>query len=238
MEFNFYKNRYSFRPKLIPLVAFLLSLSILIGLSSWQFKRLVWKNNLIDIRVSRFESDTKPLENFRNPSDFEFQKVLIKGKLLNDFEFFMPALSKNGNNGFHILVPLMVSKNNAIIFDTGWVPLQKKERDERINNINNEETSFSAVIRLPGRKGYFQPENDPYKNYWFFVEPQLMEKQLEIKLEKNFYLEASQNGPNGFPLGNQTRIYLRNNHLQYAITWILIAFGLIGVFLSANVRKK
>ena len=64
-----------------------------------------------------------------------------------------------------------------------------------------------------------------------------MEKQLEIKLEKNFYLEASQNGPNGFPLGNQTRIYLRNNHLQYAITWILIAVGLIGVFLSASVRK-
>ena len=151
MEFNFYKNRYSFRPKLIPLVAFLISLSILIGLSSWQFKRLVWKNNLFDIRVSRFESDTKPLENFRNPSDFEFQKVLIKGKLLNDFEFFMPALSKNGNNGFHILVPLMVSKIMlSSLIQVGF--LYKKERDERINNINNEETSFSAVIRLPGRK--------------------------------------------------------------------------------------
>ena len=71
----------------------------------------------------------------------------------------MPALSKNGNNGFHILVPLMVSKNNAIIFDTGWVPLQKKERDERINNINNEETSFSAVIRLLGEKGTFNPND-------------------------------------------------------------------------------
>ena len=96
---------------------------------------------------------------------------------------------------------------------------------------------YEAVIRIPGRKGYFQPDNDPKGNFWFFIQPKLMEKTLEIKLEKNFYLEAVNNGPNGFPLGNQTRIYLRNNHLQYAITWFLIALGLVGVFFFANIKK-
>ena len=59
-----------------------------------------------------------------------------------------------------------------------------------------------------------------------------------MKLENRFYLEAVDNGPNGYPLGNQTRIYLRNNHLQYAITWFLIALSLIGVFIFASIRKK
>ena len=58
------------------------------------------------------------------------------------------------------------------------------------------------------------------------------------KNSQNFYLEASDNGPNGYPLGNQTRIYLRNNHFQYALTWFFIAIGLISVFISANLKKK
>ena len=55
--------------------------------------------------------------------------------------------------------------------------------------------------------------------------------------ENEYYLEATKNGPNGFPLGNQTRIYLRNNHLQYALTWFMIACGLVGVFFFANIKK-
>ena len=101
-----------------------------------------------------------------------------------------------------------------------------------------EKKIFTEVIRLPGRKGYFQPDNDNIKHFWFFVEPNLMEETISMKLENRFYLEAVDNGPNGYPLGNQTRIYLRNNHLQYAITWFLIALSLIGVFIFASIRKK
>ena len=238
MIFKFKNKDYIFEIKAISLIAFLVALSILLSLSAWQLKRLKWKSNLIDIRVSMYEGEVKPLNVIREPSESEFQRISVKGKLLNEYEYFMPALSKKGNNGFHILVPFKTVENKFIIFDTGWVPLLKKERDKRINNIDNEEKEFIAVIRVPGRKGYFQPENDPIKNFWFFVEPTLMEKQLKFSLEKEFYVEAVNNGPNGFPLGNQTRIYLRNNHLQYALTWLMIAFGLIGVYFFASIKKK
>ena len=151
--------------------------------------------------------------------------------------FFSLLLAKNGNNGFHIIVPLEVNKQKLILFDTGWIPLNKREKNKRLENIENLKKEFTAVIRLPSRKGYFQPDNDSIKNFWFFVEPELMEQTISKNLEK-FYLEALDNGPNGLPLGNQTRIYLRNNHLQYAITWFLIALSLIGVFFFANIRKK
>ena len=238
MIFKFKNKEYIFQTKAVPLIAFVVALSILLGFSLWQFKRLKWKNDLIDIRVSMYEGEVKPLKDISEPAKSEFQKTSVKGKLLNEFEFYMPALSKKGNNGFHILVPLKTLENKFIIFNTGWVPLLKKDREKRINNIDNEEKEFIAVIRIPGRKGYFQPENDPLKNFWFFVEPTLMEKQLKFSLEKNFYLEAVNNGPNGFPLGNQTRIYLRNNHLQYALTWLMLALGLVGVYFFASIKKK
>ena len=40
------------------------------------------------------------------------RKFLLRENLLNNFEFFMPALSKNGNNGFHIIVPMEIEKKN------------------------------------------------------------------------------------------------------------------------------
>ena len=238
MNFTFNKKKYTFKPKLVPLISFIIALLILLSLSLWQVKRLIWKTNLIEQRVSSFEAEPKKLSDIKKPAEHEFKKVYVKGKLLNQFEFFQPALSKNGNNGFHIIVPLEVNKQKLILFDTGWIPLNKREKNKRLENIENLKKEFTAVIRLPGRKGYFQPDNDSIKNFWFFVEPELMEQTITKNLEKNFYLEALDNGPNGLPLGNQTRIYLRNNHLQYAITWFLIALSLIGVFFFANIRKK
>tara|TARA_Y100001954_G_scaffold96833_1_gene105688 strand:+ start:22 stop:540 length:519 start_codon:yes stop_codon:yes gene_type:complete len=169
MIFKFKNKEYIFETKAIPLVAFLVALSILLSLSTWQLKRLKWKSNLIDIRVSMYEGEVKPLNTISEPSESEFQRISVKGKLLNEYEYFMPALSKKGNNGFHILVPFETVENKFIIFDTGWVPLLKKDRDKRINNIDNEEKEFIAVIRVPGRKGYFQPENDPIKNFGFLL---------------------------------------------------------------------
>ena len=238
MNFTFNKKNYTFKPKFVPLVSFVIALLILLSLSLWQVKRLVWKTNLIEQRVSNFEGEPKNLFDIKKPNENEFKKVFIEGQLLNNLEFFMPALSKNGNNGFHIIVPMEVEKKKLILFDTGWVPLAKKEKNKRLNNLIKEKKIFTAVIRLPGRKGYFQPDNDNTKNFWFFVEPKLMEETISMKLENRFYLEAVDNGPNGYPLGNQTRIYLRNNHLQYAITWFLIALSLIGVFIFASIRKK
>ena len=238
MNFTFKKKRYVFKPKLVPLISFALALMILLSLSSWQVKRLIWKTNLIEQRVSSFEGEPTKLSDIKKPEENEFKKVYVEGKLLNEFEFFQPALSKNGNNGFHVIVPLELNNQELILFDTGWIPLKKRDKSKRLENIENLKKTFNAVIRLPGRKGYFQPDNDSIKNFWFFIEPELMEQTISKSLEKKFYLEASDNGPNGFPLGNQTRIYLRNNHLQYAITWFLIALSLIGVFFFANIRKK
>ncbi len=237
MQFKVNSDKYSFKPKPFPLFAFVCALSILIGLSAWQFKRLNWKNELISQRINSFELTPTDFENIEIPENNEFRKIVVVGELLNEYEMYMPALSKRGNNGFHILVPLKTEGGNYVLFDTGWVPLAKKNKNTRLNNRFNGVKSFEAVIRTSGRKGYFQPENDVKNNTWFFVETELMSSHTGFKFENNFYLEASKNGPNGFPLGNQTRIYLRNNHLQYALTWLMIAIGLIGVFFFANIKK-
>ena len=236
MKFRLFGIKLSYEPKLVPSIATLLGLAILLTLSGWQIHRLKWKENLISERINRFEGESSDLKNFKIPSKNEFRKVTITGNFLNNQEMFMPALSKNGNNGFHILVPLKTTDEKYYIFDTGWIPLKLKEKSLRVDNIVNEILQFEAVIRTPGRKGYFQPDNDIIKNTWFFVETKRMSDYLQIPFVNEIYLEAVNNGPGGYPIGNQTRIYLRNNHLQYALTWLFLSFGLIGVFLFSNLK--
>ena len=43
--------------------------------------------------------------------------------------------------------------------------------------------------------------------------------------------------PGGWPKGGQTVVSLPTNHLQYAITWYLMALGLIAVYLVYHRQK-
>ena len=236
MKFIFRNTTYIFKPKIIPIIATILGLAILLSLSGWQLKRLSWKKNLIETRIDRYEKSSKELNELKDLSKSEFYKVNVVGSFLNNKEMFMPALSKNGNNGFHILVPIKLLDGKTIIYDTGWVPTHKKEQATRTKNLDENISKKESVIRLPGRKGKYQPDNELENNFWFFVDTEEMSKYLNLNVEKEFYLEAANDGPEGYPLGGQTRIYIRNNHLQYAITWFLIACTLLGVFLAASIK--
>ena len=83
MRFNYKSQLIEFKPRFVPLVSFFLALGILISMSSWQFKRLKWKESLINLRVSNFEKIPEQLDSFKEPSKNEFRKANIKGTLLN-----------------------------------------------------------------------------------------------------------------------------------------------------------
>ena len=59
MIFKFKNKEYIFKTKAIPLIAFVVALSILLSLSTWQFKRLKWKTGLIYERFTKFDCFAK-----------------------------------------------------------------------------------------------------------------------------------------------------------------------------------
>ena len=54
-----------------------------------------------------------------------------------------------------------------------------------------------------------------------------------------FFLEAdAAPNPGGVPIGGQTRLDIPNDHLQYAITWFLIALAGAGVYLAYPLGER
>ena len=53
----------------------------------------------------------------------------------------------------------------------------------------------------------------------------------------DLYLDAgAAPNPGGFPIGGQTRINVPNDHLQYAVTWALLALALVVIYVIYHLK--
>ena len=60
----------------------------------------------------------------------------------------------------------------------------------------------------------------------------------DVKLTAPVIVEAdAAPNPGGWPKGGQTQVTFRNEHLQYAITWFLLAAALLGVYIFYHISR-
>ena len=232
--------RLPFRPTFWPTVMALPMIAIMVGLALWQVQRLHWKEALIAERVARTTAvaiDLPPAG--ADLSNLEFHRVALTGSYDHAHEFYLAARSQNGNVGYWIVTPFKTDKDEIILVNRGWVPVEKKYPDARKEGQVAGDTKLDAFIRLPQVKAFFQPDNEPRKNVWFYLAPSEMVAASGIQARTDLYLDADATpNPGGFPIGGQTRIELPNDHLQYAITWALLAIALAVIYVVYHLKLE
>ncbi|HVM85104.1 MAG TPA: SURF1 family protein [Candidatus Binatia bacterium] len=232
--------RLPFRPTFWPTVFTIPVFLAMVGLSVWQVQRLHWKEGLIAERVAR--TTAAPIELPPAGADLaplEFHRVMLKGAFDHGHEFYLAARSQNGNVGYWIVTPFKDEGGETVLINRGWVPEDKKLPAARTEGQVAGETTLDGVIRLPQVKGYFQPGNEPAKNVWFYLAPAEMVAASGIQARTDLYLDAgTEPNPGGFPIGGQTRINLPNDHLQYSITWGLLALALAVVYVTYHLKLE
>jgi surfeit locus 1 family protein len=209
-----------------------------LALGTWQVQRLQWKNEVIAERQAR--RDAPPLaklpERF-DPAQHEFRKVRVTGRFLHEREMYLAARSHRGNAGYHVITPLAVFAGHVLV-NRGWIPLDRKAPESRkVGNVEGEVT-VEGYLRAETGPGWFTPDNEPGKNFWFFVDIAAMAKAHGIGKVERFYVEAGPaESPGGFPIGGVTRFEIPNDHLQYAITWYAMALIGIVIYLLYHRRR-
>ena len=74
-------------------------------------------------------------------------------------------------------------------------------------------------------------DNEPEANIWFYGDIDAMAATHNMANYAPVYVEADATGnPGGFPVGGQSRITFRNDHLSYALTWYSLAVILALVY--------
>ena len=135
-----------------------------------------------------------------------------------------------------VVTPLRTDDGRVVLFDRGWVPQEQKDPAKRAQGQVTGRVDLTGIVRRNQERRQFAPENVPDKNVWFHVDVPLMRGMAGGKPDPKldtFFLDAdAAPNPGGLPIGGQTRLDIPNDHLQYAITWFLIALAMAGVYLA------
>lgn len=229
---------FGIRPLLWPTLITLPAVLGALALGTWQVQRLHWKNDLIAERQAR--RDAPPLAGLPatfNAAEHEFRKVRIEGRFLHAKELYLAARSERGNAGYHVITPLALEGGGTILVNRGWIPLERKSPETRQPGQVEGKTAVEGYLRVPPPRGWFVPDNEPDRNFWFYVDVPAMARKMQLADAKPYILEA---GPaetlGGYPRGGITRFELPNDHLQYAITWY--AMAIIGTVIFVLYHRK
>jgi surfeit locus 1 family protein len=213
------------------------ALAVLIGLGVWQLQRLQWKEGLIAEIEARVKAEPVSLKEAvaraDGGEDVSYLRVRLEGKFDNARERHLFAVSE-GTPGWHVITPLATPDGETVLVDRGFVPDALKDPAARRQGEISDAVTVTALARPPEAQGLFVPDNEIEQNRWFWRDLKAMTKSMFGDGAKDvapFFLEAEKSDvPGGWPLGGQTRLDLPNNHLQYAITWFLLALCLVVIY--------
>ncbi|MCW5771909.1 MAG: SURF1 family protein [Rhodospirillaceae bacterium] len=210
-----------------------------LALGAWQVQRLEWKTALIAERQA--QRDAQPLQGLPTTFDrakHEYRKVRLAGRFLHEKEMYLAARSFRGNPGYHVVTPFALTGDGTILVDRGWIPLDRKAPESRSYGQAPGETAVEGYLRVPPPQGWFVPDNEPAKNFWFWIDIPTMARHAGLAGVKPYFLEA---GPaenrGGYPIGGQTRFELPNDHLHSAITWFSMAIIGVVIYLLYHRRR-
>lgn len=220
-----------------PTIVALPGVALLLALGTWQLERLQWKSALIAEREAGLSAPAIQLEAVGPPYEaLNFRRVAVRGEFLHEREFHLLSRTLNGRVGVHVITPLRLQPGRTgipiVLVNRGWVPEDRTAPARRAEGQLPGIVDVEGFLRADtGRHGWFVPENDPAGGIWHRLDIDQMSEVLGLPVAP-FVIEAGPAvNPGGFPIGGQTRLHLRNNHLEYALTWFTLAAAFAAVYL-------
>jgi surfeit locus 1 family protein len=241
--------RARFRALIAPGLCTLVALGILCGLGVWQLQRLTWKEALIARVALQMQMSFVPWAPGEaewpsvNAEQYEYGHVRITGTFRHDlealcYELLSDARGKFSGPGYWVLTPLETAGGATFIVNRGFVPLERKDAATRREGQVTGKVTIIGLLRLPERRSWFTPADDPAHHLWQERDPIAIARAYGLARASPFFIDADASAnPGGLPQGGETKLVFPNRHLEYAITWFGLALALIAVFV-AFARKQ
>jgi len=229
-----------FRPRLGPTLFTIPAVAVLVGLGVWQLQRLEWKSRLIAERTAAVAAaPVTPPQTLAQARALEFHPMIAEGVFLHDKEILRNAIGAKGDAGFDVLTPLREADGRIVFVNRGFVPTELKDPATRPAGQPAGMVHVGGLLRVPPetKPSWFTPDNRPDRNDWFWIDLPAMGAADGIAKIAPFYIDAdAAPNPGGWPRGGVTPLALPNDHLQYAITWFLLAAALVVIYVVYHSR--
>jgi cytochrome oxidase assembly protein ShyY1 len=219
---------------LFALIAFI----AFIVLGTWQLERKTWKETLIATLDRRLAAEPVPIPPPRewsslNADKDEFRRVAAAVSFASDDEApvytigsaFRPDVS---GPGYWVFAPAKLENGATVVVNRGFVP--EGEQASASHRPPAGRVPVVGVMRWPEQRAWFTPDGDTSRNIWFARDHLAIANAKRWGDIAPFFVELETSTTVGdLPRAGRLTVKLRNDHLQYAITWYglaaVVAFG-------------
>lgn len=226
-------------------VVTLVIVAVLLGLGFWQLQRRTEKHALIAALTERLASEPSALP---SPSSWgsltqahdEFRRVHFTAT----YRTGPDAMVYSSGSGVRpdvdgpvtwAFLPATLPSGETVVINAGFVQntmMDRGQQDSAIRKlITGEPVKLTGYLRFPETAGLLTPHDNVNKRLWFNRDQRDMAKALSWGPVAPFYVDLEAPAPaNGIPKPGPLEVHLKDDHMQYAITWFSLAAAVVIAF--------
>ena len=239
-----------------PIVAAVVAgIVLLAALGSWQVLRLQWKLDLIEKRSSSLTGTPVAINDIEagmeHGYDVDFLRVRLTGKYRHDAtrHVYRP---RGKWPGFQVITPFIDKSGFIVLVDRGFIDQRMLEAPIAGDTRKPEgELTITGITRnRASDRNMFSPEADTGQGIWYWYDlvgisasmpdnlldgydgPEPITSAMFVQLEP-----GGEPGTGKWPVPEDLKVELPNNHLQYALTWYALAL-VLAVMSWLFIRKR
>jgi surfeit locus 1 family protein len=223
----------------------LLMVAVFIGLGVWQLQRRVEKHALMAALTERLAATPSPLPppaqwSALTPASDEFRRVRFSATYAAQPDAMVYSSGSAVRDdisgpGTWAFMPARLPDGETVVVNGGFVQNTMQDRSQQDRAVTrlfaNEPVWFTGYIRFPEAAGVLTPAENLAKRLWFTRDHLAIARALGWGKVAPFYIDLESPVPaSGIPKPGPLDVYLKDDHLQYAITWFTLAGAVVIAF--------
>lgn len=219
--------------------------AVFIGLGVWQLQRRVEKHVLIAALTERLAAAPVALPSpaqwsALTPARDEFRRVRFAAAYASGPDAMVYSSGSAVRDdisgpGTWAFLPARLARSETVVINTGFVQNTMQDRDQEDRAVKplltGEPVTLTGYIRFPETAGMLTPAENLTKRLWFTRDHLAMAHALGWGEVAPFYIDLEQPLPaNGIPKPGPLDVHLKDDHLQYAVTWFALAGAVLIAF--------
>jgi cytochrome oxidase assembly protein ShyY1 len=222
----------------------LVMVALFASLGVWQLQRRVEKHALIAALTERLAAAPQPLPapaqwRALTPAQDEFRRVRFTATYaqLPDAMVYSSGSAVRediSGPGTWAFLPARLPGGETVVINAGFVQNTMQDRTQQDSAvtrlITDAPVTLTGYLRFPEQAGALTPPGNTTKRLWFTRDHLAMAHALGWREVAPFYIDLELPVPaSGIPKPGPLEVHLKDDHMQYAITW----FGLAGAVVIA-----
>jgi surfeit locus 1 family protein len=200
---------------ILPILFGIAGLAVFLSLGSWQLQRLAWKQEVLAQIEARIGADPVALPVAPDPAADRFLPVRVTGERGPGVRILVST--RDAGAGYRLIEALTLDDGRRVLVDLGFQPVEAQSELGTGGRV-----AITGNLHWPDEVDRWTPRPDPDRRLWFARDVPAIAAFLETEEILVVARETDPGLASIRPLPVTTDA-IPNDHLEYAVTWFLLA---------------